>query len=122
MLYLDLESEICNFEDDTSIYACDKSIDTVIVKLEDDLQKILDLFKENRMCANPAKFLMMFLGFKVNNFLCLNIHVQKINQSEHVKLLGVQIDNKLNFDMHDKELCLKMNLKLCAFENKAIPQ
>ena len=31
------------------------------------------------------------------------------------KLLGVQIDNKLNFDMHVKELCQKMNKKLCAF-------
>ena len=35
MFYLDLASEICNFADDTAIYACDRSIDTVIVKLED---------------------------------------------------------------------------------------
>ena len=47
MFYLDLESAICNFADDTTIYACDKSIDTVIVKLEDDLQKILNWFIEN---------------------------------------------------------------------------
>ena len=115
MLYLDLESEICNFADDTTLYACDKSIDTVIVKLEDDLQKILNWFKENRMCANPAKFQMMFLGLKINNLLCLNIDGQKIKQSEHVKLLGVQIDNKLNFNVHVKELCKKMNQKLSAF-------
>ena len=30
-------------------------------------------------------------------------------------MLGVEIDNKLNFDMHVKELCQKMNQKLCAF-------
>ena len=71
MFYLDLESEICNFADDTTLYACDKSIDTVIVKLEDDLQKILNWFKENGMCANPAKFQIMFLGLKINNLLCL---------------------------------------------------
>ena len=115
MLYLDLESEICNFADDTKTYACDKSVDTVIVKLEDDLQKILDWFKENGMCTNPAKFQMMFLGLEIDNFLCLNIHGQKIKQSEHVKLFGVEIDDKLNFDMHVKELCQKMNQKLCAF-------
>ena len=60
MSYLDLESEICNFADDTTIYACDRFIDIVIVKLEDDLQKILDWFKENGMCANPAKFRWCF--------------------------------------------------------------
>ena len=31
MFYLDLKSEICNFADNAKIYACDKSIDTVIV-------------------------------------------------------------------------------------------
>ena len=40
MFYIDLECEICNFADDTTIYACERPIDTVTVKLEDDLQKI----------------------------------------------------------------------------------
>ena len=114
MLYLDLEYEICNFADDTTIYACDKSIDTVIVKLEDDLQKILNWFKENGMCTNPAKFQMMFLGLKINNLLCLNIGGQKINQSEHVKLLGVQIDKKLNFNVHVK-VHMQRNFRMCFF-------
>ena len=52
-----------------------------------------------------------------NNFLCLNIDGQKTKQSEHVKLLGVQIDNKLNFDMNAKELCQKMNQKPYAFSS-----
>ena len=114
MFYLDLESEICNFADDTKIYACDKSIDAVIVKLEDDLQKILNWFKQNGMCANPAKFQMMFLGLKIYNLLCLTIDGRKIKQSEHVKLLGVQINSKLNFNVHVKELYQNMNQKLNA--------
>ena len=52
----DLESEICNFADDTTIYACDTSIDAVTMKLKDDLHKLLNWFKNNGMCANPAKF------------------------------------------------------------------
>ena len=62
MFYIDLKSENCNFADDTTIYACDKSIDAVIVKLEGDLQKTLSWFKENGMCAIPATFQMIFLG------------------------------------------------------------
>ena len=115
MFYLDLESEICYFAVDTKVYACDKSIDTVIVKLEDDLQKILNCFKQNGMCANPAKFQMMFLGLKINNLLCLTIDGRKIKQSEHVKLLGVQINSKLNFNVHVKKLYQKLNQKLYAF-------
>ena len=112
VFYLDLESEICNFVDDTTFYACDRSIDTLMVKLEDDLQKIIDWFKENGMCANPGKFKMMFLGLKINSSLCLNIDEQKVRQSEYVKLRGIQIDNKLHFDMHAKELCQKINEQL----------
>ena len=97
MFYVDLESEICNFADDATIYACYTPNDTVIVKLEDELQKIVIWFKEIGMCANPAKFQMVVFGFKINNFLCLNINGQKMKQSEHVKLLGVQIEKKLRF-------------------------
>ena len=69
MLYLDRKSEIHNFVDDTTIYACDRSIDTVVVKLEDDFQKILDWFKENGLYANPTKFQVMFLCLRINNSL-----------------------------------------------------
>ena len=37
----DLESEICNFADDTTIYACDTSVDAVTIKVKDDLQSFL---------------------------------------------------------------------------------
>ena len=39
MFYLDLQSEICSFANGTNIYACDTTIDIVVVELEDDLQK-----------------------------------------------------------------------------------
>ena len=84
LFYLDLEPEICNFADDIIIYACDTSIHTVIVILEDDLQNILDWFKESRMCADPTEFQMMFLGLKSNNSLCLDINGQKVKLIEHV--------------------------------------
>ena len=70
---------------------------------------------ENGMCANPAKFQIMFLGLNINNSLCLNIDGQRVKHSEHGKLLGVQIDNKLHFGKHVKELCQKISRKLCAF-------
>ena len=93
------------YNDETTIYACHTSIDAVTITLKDDLQKVLDWLKNYGMCANPAKFQMMFLGPKNDNSFILDIDGQQIKQSEQVKLLGVQIDNSLTFDAHIKELC-----------------
>ena len=115
LFYRDLESEICNFADDTTIYSCESNIDSVIIKLERDLQEVLEWYTANGMSANPSKFQIMFLGLKRKNTLCLNINGQLITQSEHVKLLGVTIDNSLKFDTHVQSICKKANQKLYAF-------
>ena len=73
---------------DTAIYACGRSIDTVIVKLENDLQNILDSFKENGICTDPAKFQMMLLGLIISNPLCRNINELNVKQSEYVHCLA----------------------------------
>ena len=51
MFYGDLESEIYNFVDDTTSYACDTSTNTIVVKLEDDLQKLPILFQRKSDCV-----------------------------------------------------------------------
>ena len=109
LFYRDLESEICNFADDTTIYSCESNIDSVIIKLERDLQEVLEWYTANGMSANPSKFQILFLGLKRKNKLCLNINGQLITQSEHVKLLGVTIDNSLKFDTHVQSICKKAN-------------
>ena len=112
---MELESEICNFADDTTLYSCSTSLDDATIRLENDLQKLLTWFTENGMRANPSKFQMMFLGHKRANKLCLNVNGQFILQNEEVKLLGVKIDRNLTFETHVKEMCTKVNQKVSAF-------
>ena len=58
----------------------------------------------------------MFLGLKGANKLCLIMKDQLIPSSQHViKLLGVNIENSLKFETHVKEICKKVNQKVCAF-------
>ena len=42
MFYIDRESKICNFADDTTINACETTVEAVITKLEGGLQKLVD--------------------------------------------------------------------------------
>lgn len=41
------------------------------------------------------------------------------NKSSNVKLLGVTIDNRLNFDSHSASICLKANPKLTTLSRFA---
>ena len=115
LFLIDLESEICNFADDNTIYARSNTLEEVIYNLENDLSSILQWFTENGMVANPEKFQLMFLGLKNNQQMCLCIDDKIINQCQQVKLLGVTIDSTLNFDEHIFELCGKVNKKVSAF-------
>ena len=105
---IEMESDICNFADDTTNYVCDTS-------LESDLHRMMQWFNDNGMKANPSKFQIMFLGQEDMSKLCPDINGLLIPSSKQVKFLGVNIDNSLKFEAHIKELCRKFNEKVHAF-------
>ena len=115
LFLLDLESEICNFADDNTIFTRGNNLEEVIVKLEDDLCTTLKWFIESRIVANPEIFQFMFLGTNSDQKLFLKIDDQTIKQCQEVKLLGVTIGSRLNSDKHILELCGKVNNKVSAF-------
>ena len=45
LFLLTLGSDICNFADDNTLYACDTSIDNVLRRLEEDVIKVSGWFK-----------------------------------------------------------------------------
>ena len=112
---LKLDSDLCNFADDTTLYACGCSLDQIVPMLENDLSALIKWFFENGMVANPGKFQMMFLGLKEQHALRLNINDNKVLTTNRVKLLGIEIDNELNFTAHIQNLCSKVNRKINAF-------
>ena len=110
-----LDSEICNFADDNTIYSCGIDLHEIVTNLESDLSRLLEWFTNNGMVANPKKFQLMFLGLKGQRRLRLNINENKLSVTDHVKLLGIEVDNKLKFNKHVKTLCSKVNKKISAF-------
>ena len=57
----------------------------------------------------------MFFGMKTNRRLRLSIAGTKINATDYVKLLGIEINSKLIFSKHVETLCCKVNKKITAF-------
>ena len=56
------ETDICNFADDATLYACGKELDTISFKLEIETKRAMQWFKDNEMVTNPSKFQLTFLS------------------------------------------------------------
>ena len=69
---------------------------------------LIDWFTENCMQANPSKFQAIAVGSKTfNKHPVFTINTANIICEETVKLLGIDIDYKLNFDFHITNICRK---------------
>ena len=102
------EIDICNFADDNSICSCYDNIDSVVRNLKNKLNICLEWFRYNQLVANPEKFQLMFLGLSNDN---LNTHPSimleglEIKPTNTVKLLGIDLDNRLTMQIHINKLC-----------------
>ena len=113
---MELNSGICNFADDNTMYSCGTSISKITKNLENDLSTLPNWFYANGMAANPDKFQSMFLGLNEKHRLRFKIDGVKISSTENViKHLGIETDNQLRFNKHVKTLCDKTNRKVNAF-------
>ena len=65
---IEIESEICNFVHETTIYVCDTFIELAMTGLETDPYRMLQWFTHNGMKANLSK-LQVMLGTKYQNAL-----------------------------------------------------
>ena len=105
-------SNVANYADDNSPYACKADIDSVIVQLEKDSRALIEWVSNNVLKANPDKFHLLLSDTDCN--FTLTVDQYEISNSKYEKLLGVTIDNKLNFNEHVSGLCKQASQKLRA--------
>ena len=108
------DANICNFADDNSLYAAGKDQAEVISVLQKEISNVLYWFKVNSMAANPDKFQLMFLGKNKDNIAKISFENIILQPTNCVKLLGINIDNKLNFNNHVQALCKNASNKIKA--------
>ena len=60
--YVIEHSQVCNFADDYTIFACDENLEKITTNIENDTRKEINWYRMNEMAANPEKFQLIFLG------------------------------------------------------------
>ena len=105
------DSDIASYADDNTPYVSANKPQEVIKKLEKISTVLLTWFKNNGMKANADK---CHLLISLTDNLETSIGGEIIKSSANEKLLGVTIDNNLNFEKHINNICDKASQKLNA--------
>ena len=107
------KSEICNYADDNTLYSANKDIIQIISNLSNDFETLRKCIYDNYMVLNPDKCHFTILDFQDQNF---DFHYKNvvIRISTDEKILGITIDNKLNFKSHVINIC---TVALCRISN-----
>ena len=113
-LFLWIEkAELHNFADDNTISDLADSIPELISTLDENESEIaLKWFKDNGMSANPTKFQGIIINKcgRFSDVHTINIEGKEITSEKYVKLLGIDIDNKLNFETHIGKICKRLQV------------
>ena len=109
------ETDIDAYANDTSMHTADKDSDILEQRLQQRAYKFRKWCIDNKMWINILKTFLMLLGTRYNISRNEEIHIYLDNQmTENVhnqKLLGIYINNTLNWDKQVDFVCLNVSKK-----------
>ena len=117
LIYInDLPSSIKNsivslFADDTCLLSSDKNLESLNVKINDDLQALSNWLKSNKISLNATKTEVIIFRSKrkkLDKNLNLFLDNHKLETSKKVKYLGVILDEHLEWSSHFEYLSSKL--------------
>ena len=96
-----------NFADDNTLSAWGETASKLIDTLESESNIAIDWFTKNEMIINPDKFQAIILDKKKYHLtnIPLTVDNQTIKSVPSVELLGIHLDDKLNFNLHISNIC-----------------
>ena len=114
--YFILVASAHNFADDNTLLSFAKAIENLISILESESKIAINWFKDNHMIVNPGKFQATIIDKHKGNHTnqIINIDQKEIKAVSKVKLLGIEIDDKLNFNHHINNICKSASNQLNA--------
>ena len=64
LFFIELKSDLCNFANDNTLYACGMSLDALVAKLETSAEAVIKWFEDNCMKLNESKCKLLISGNK----------------------------------------------------------
>ena len=101
-----------NYADDTTPYDTVTNIESLLNNLLIDSSILLIWFENNYFKLNADKCKLLVTNQEDN--VSVNVGDETIVGEKSVKLLGVRIDNHLDFSEHISNICKKADLKMCV--------
>ena len=103
---------LANYADDNTPFSINSKLDTLLTSLETNTSILVQWLKDNYFKMNPDKCHLLVTNH--DDDVSVTVDQEIILGSKSVKLLGLNIDNKLDFKEHVSKLCGKVSLKLHA--------
>ena len=96
-----------SFADDNTLSAWGETVSKLIDMLESESNIAIDWFTKNEMIINTDKFQTIILDKKKSNLtnIPFTIDNQTIKSVPSVELLGIHLDDKLNFHLYISNIC-----------------
>ena len=101
------QCKIVQYADDTCIFISGNRVQDIVASLAINVEKLTYYFQAHSLSLNVEKTQCIVISSKRNNkSICaakLNVFGTLIEQAEHVKYLGINIDRNLTFDSYVSE-------------------
>ena len=114
--YVIKKSTLSTYADDTQIFYADNELPRVEKTINTDLASADKWFAQNGMKRNSSKYQAMVLGKNKGAELAFKCDESQILISKTMELLGVTIDDKLNFENHIAKICRKVSQQIAVLK------
>ena len=111
------KSDLHNFADHKNITGTRNILKRLLKILEQGSESALSCFKQNKIIVNAETFEAIILNEIQSQAKCkLTVDNIDIDSTKSVKLLGIKIEYRLQFDRHISNLCSKASMQLNALD------
>ena len=107
--------KLANYADDNTPYVINKHLHSLLHNIVKETTILVKWFEENYFKMNPDKYHLLVTNHSED--ISIKIGGETIKGSNSVKLLGVNLDNKLDFNDHVSKICGTVSFKttcICA--------
>ena len=113
-LFYFVDSKICNYADDNTIFAASHNLSEIKSQLQQLLKCISEWFQINYFVQNldKCKLLLIFRNLDLFDDFSIIVDGFTIEPSSEVRILGVTVDPNLNLNSHIFKICKKAGSKL----------